>query len=125
MLPRRIQSLLYAQVVRKAFPDLRVVGALYLGTRGTHELSGAVDEAQGDAVFGDALGPRRAKQVVVERSQSFGQEGQTGMNALLDATEEAIARKIDRLREGHIEAEPCDAKACLFCPVSNCERRLQ
>lgn len=125
VLPRRIQSLLYAQVVRKAFPDLRVVGALYLGTRGTHELSGAVDEVQADAVFGDALGPRRAKQVVVERSQSYGQEGQTGMNALLDATEEAIARKIDRLREGHIEAEPCDAKACLFCPVSNCERRLQ
>ena len=125
VLPRRIQSLLYAQVVRKAFPDLRVVGALYLGTRGTHELSGAVDEAQADPIFGDALGPRRARQVVVERSQSFGQESETGMNALLDATEESIARKVDRLREGHIEAEPCDAKACLFCPVSNCERRLQ
>ncbi len=125
VLPRRIQSLLYAQVVRRAFSDLRVVGALYLGTRGSHELSGVVDEAQADAIFGDTLGPRRAMQVVVDRSQSFGQEGEAGINALLDATEEAIARKVDRLREGHIEAAPCDAKACLFCPVSNCEKRLQ
>jgi hypothetical protein len=46
------------------------------------------------------------------------------MDAFLDATEEAIARKVDRLREGHIEAEPIDAAACSFCPVTNCERRL-
>lgn len=149
VLPRRIQALLYAQVVRRAFPDLRVVGALYLGTRGTHELSGAVSEDQADAVFGGNLGPRRAKQVVVGRHQAFaladqegleappdatsqavvqpnpdGQPAPAGMDAFLDATEEAIARKVDRLREGHIEAEPIDAAACSFCPVTNCERRL-
>ena len=125
VLPRRIQALLYAQVVRRAFPDLRIVGALYLGTRGTHELSGAVAEAQADALFGTSLGSRRAKQVIIGDNDLFGQEGQRGMNAYLDAVEDAIARKVERLREGHIEAEPLDASACAYCPVSNCERRLQ
>lgn len=113
VLPRRIQALLYAQVVRKAFPDLRIVGALYLGTRGTHELSGAVYEPQADAIFGGVLGTRRGKRVLVEEN----------MDALLDATEEAIAHKVEQLRSGYIEAEPIDAAACSFCPVANCERR--
>ena len=125
VLPRRIQALLYAQVVRRAFADVRVVGALYLGTRGSHELSGVVDEAQSDAIYGGTLGPRRAKQVVVGRQESFGQADACGMDALLDATEQAIAHKVERLREGHIEAEPIDAAACKYCPVANCERRMQ
>lgn len=124
VLPRRIQALMYAQVVRRAFPDLRLVGALYLGTRGTHELSGAVEESQADAVFGGMLGPRRAGQVVVMRNETFGCEDARGMEALLDATEEAVARQVERLREGHIEAGPVDAASCSFCPVGNCERRL-
>lgn len=125
VLPRRIQALLYAQVVRRAFPHVRIVGALYLGTRGDHELSGAVDECQVDTVFGGMLGPRRANNVVVMGGEAFGQKDERGMNALLDATEEAVSRKVERLREGHIEANPVDAAACSFCPVANCERRLQ
>ncbi|MDO4806947.1 MAG: PD-(D/E)XK nuclease family protein [Coriobacteriales bacterium] len=124
VLPRRIQALLYAQVVRRAFADLRIVGALYLGTRGSHELAGAVDEAQANAIYGGTLGSRRANQVVVDQQETFGQDGERGMNALLDATEQAIAQKVQRLREGHIEADPIDAAACAFCPVANCERRL-
>lgn len=124
VLPRRIQALLYAQVVRKAFPDMRIVGALYLGTRGTHELSGAVDEAQADAIFAGTLGAQRMKRVVVDNGLTFGQADEHGMNALLDATEEAIAQKVERLRQGYIEAEPIDAAACSYCPVANCERRL-
>lgn len=125
VLPRRIQSLMYAQVVRRALPDLRVVGALYLCTRGIHELSGAVEQNQADNVFGGTLGPRRETQVVVSRGQSFGCADASGFEALLDATEEAIAAKVERLRAGHIEAEPLDAEACSFCPVNNCERRIQ
>lgn len=113
VVPRRIQALMYAQVVRRAFPNLRVVGALYLGTRGDHELSGAVEESQAEAVFGPTFTTRRAKQVVA----------QNGLDELLDATEEAVAHKVERLREGHIEADPIDAAACSFCPVANCERR--
>ena len=124
VLPRRIQALMYAQVVRKAFPDLKVVGALYLGTRGTHELSGAVAEPQADAIYGGTLGSRRAKKVVVPSDADFGQEERRGMDAFLDATEQAIAQAVERLRAGHIEANPVDAAACSYCPVMNCERRL-
>ena len=123
-IPRRIQALLYAQVVRRAFPDLKVVGALYLGTRGAHELSGAVDENLIDAVFGDDLGTRRAPLVTVSRTDDFGQGDERGMDAFLDAVEDAIAGKVELLRQGHIEAEPKDKAACAFCPVLNCERRL-
>ena len=47
------------------------------------------------------------------------------MEALLDASEEAIAQRMGRLMEGDIEANPIDAEACQFCPVLNCERRLR
>lgn len=124
VLPRRIQALMYAQVVRRAFPHLKVVGALYLGTRGTHELSGAVAESQADAIYGGTLGPRRAKQVVIPPNADFGQEGQRGMDAFLDATEQAVFQAVERLRAGYIEADPVDAAACSYCPVMNCERRL-
>ncbi len=123
-LPRRIQSLMYAQVVQRAFPDLEVVGALYLGTRGTHVLSGAVDELFADAVFGGHLTKMGTKQVSVPRDNDFGQHDAHGMKALLAATEQAVAQKVERLRAGRIEADPVDANACSYCPVLNCERRM-
>ena len=47
------------------------------------------------------------------------------MEALLDASEDQIAQKMERLLAGDIEASPLDAEACRFCPVLNCERRLR
>ena len=125
-LPRRVQSLIYAQVVRRAFPDLTVRAALYLCTKGAHALAGAVDENLADVVFGErGLSSRRLPSVAVPRGESFGLAGARGMEALLDASEEAIAQRMGRLMEGDIEANPIDAEACQFCPVLNCERRLR
>ena len=45
------------------------------------------------------------------------------MEALLDATEEAIAEKVEQLLAGHVEADPIDAAACHYCPVMNCDMR--
>lgn len=124
-LPRRVQALMYAQVIRRAFPDLKVRGALYLCTKGTHALAGAVDENLIERVFGDnQLSRSRTEHVAVPRANSFGQMDTCGFEALLDACEEAIAAKIERLLAGDIEATPLDAAACQFCPVLNCERRL-
>ena len=124
-LPRRVQALMYAQVIRRAFPDLNVRGALYLCTKGTHALAGAVDENLIERVFGDnQLSRSRTEHVAVPRANSFGQMDTCGFEALLDACEEAIAAKIERLLAGDIEAAPLDAAACQFCPVLNCERRL-
>jgi hypothetical protein len=47
------------------------------------------------------------------------------MQALLDACEEAIAGRIERLLAGDIEACPLEVGACSYCPVLNCERRLR
>jgi hypothetical protein len=115
--------LLYAQVVRQAFPKLEVVGALYLGTRGSHDLSGAVAEGQADLVFGGKLSSRRSPRVVVPAGDTFGLHDSSGMAALLDATEQAVATHVERLREGRIAADPVDASARAYCPVLNCERR--
>lgn len=125
-LPRRVQSLIYGQVIRRAFPDLTVRAAVYLCTRGSHALAGAVDENVVDNVFGERAPARgRAERLCVPRAAAFGRAGESGMEALLDACEEAIASAISRMLAGDIEAAPKDADACLFCPVLNCERRLR
>ena len=125
-LPRRVQSLVYGQVIRRAFPDLKVTGAVYLCTKGAHELSGAVSEDAVDNVFGTRpVSARRLPRLAVPRTQSFGRQDASGMDALLDACEEAIAHEVSRMMAGYVEANPKDPEACRFCPVLNCERRLR
>ena len=99
---------------------------MYLCTKGSHALAGAVDENLVDNVFG-ARQPSssRLPRVSVARDEAFGRAGERGMEALLDACEEAIAGRIERMLDGDIEAAPLDADACLFCPVLNCERRIR
>ena len=125
ILPRRVQSLIYGQVVRRAFPQLKVVSAVYLCTKASHELAGAVDAEAADNVFG--LRPpssRRLPKVEVPRSARFGDSAaSSGIESLLDACEEAIAAKLERMMAGDIEADPVDAHACDYCPVLNCEKR--
>lgn len=125
-LPRRVQSLIYGQVMRRRLPGVTVVGAVYLCTKGGHALAGAVDENLVDNVFGElAPSSRRLPRLAVPRLERFGRPDSSGMEALLDASEEAIAAKVARLLAGDIEANPTDAEACRFCPVLNCERRLK
>ena len=125
-LPRRVQSLVYGQVVRRAFPQLKVRAAVYLCTKGAHALAGAVDENLVDGVFGGRPpSAQRAARLSVPRVATFGREGESGMDALLDACEDMAAERIERMLAGDIEAAPVDADACLFCPVLNCERRLR
>lgn len=125
-LPRRVQSLIYGQVVRHRRPDLKVVAAVYLATRGqSHALSGAISANVLDNVYGSHTPSDKAlPRVAVPGHEAFGQAGESGMDALLDATEAAIAEKVDELMHGNIEARPKDSEACQWCPVMNCERRL-
>jgi hypothetical protein len=125
-LPRRVQSLIYAQVVRRYHPELAVRGAVYLSTKGDHELAGAVDSPLLANVFGErGLSARRTPAVAVDPSCDYGfGAGERGMAALLDATEDAIAERLRELLAGNIEARPLDAEACMWCPVLNCTRRL-
>ena len=117
-LPRHVQALIYAQVVRKHLDKmgLTAAGAIYLGTAGTHELSGAVPDSMIDRVWGRPLGSRAARVTAGLTVSEF--------TELLDKTEEMIAEAIARMAAGDVEARPVDAAACSWCPVANCERRL-
>ena len=60
-LPNRVQSLIYAQVVRRAFEGrLRLVGSVYLSTKSPHALAGVADENVVDLVFGRVSSQRVA-----------------------------------------------------------------
>ena len=107
-------------------PELNVRAAVYLGTRGSHAVGGAILGNSIDRVLGSHA-PARDRSLdayLVSDSDSYGIEGEHGMEAYLDATEAAIAEKVAQLLAGNVEANPLDAAACSFCPVMNCERRL-
>ena len=119
--PRRVQSLIYAQVIRRLFPQLRVVGAVFLSTKGTepaeHVIAGGVEANLVDVVMGDVSSQRLPR-------VSVGEDGAFTFEELLDATEELVRAQIASLLAGDIEARPKDETACHWCPVATCERRL-
>ena len=120
LLPNRVQSLIYAQVVRRAFEGrLRLVGSVYLSTKSPHALAGVADENVVDQVFG-RVSAKRLPRVSVPRAAS----GESGMNDLLDRTEELVAKQVEEMLAGNVEARPRDAHSCDFCPVMQCERRM-
>ncbi len=118
VLPRRVQTLIYAQVVRRMFPDLNVVGAVYLCTQGQrvrdHAIAGTVEANLADRVMG-TTSERRLTHVAVG--------GQMGFSDLLDEVERKVADRLAQLLAGRIPTEPCDEGACSWCPVQRCERR--
>ncbi|MDD7365643.1 MAG: PD-(D/E)XK nuclease family protein [Olsenella sp.] len=122
-LPRRVQSLIYAQVVRRLMPELKVVGAVYLSTSGAgaadHEIAGALDANAVEQVMGAAPSERRAQHLVC------GAPGTIGFEELLDACEGRVADAVGRMLAGEIPAEPRDKAACSWCPVTDCPRRIR
>lgn len=119
-LPNRVQSLIYAQVVRRAFEGrLRLVGSVYLSTKSPHALAGVADENVVDQVFG-RVSSKRLQRVSVARTA----EGESGMSDLLDRTEELVAQQVREMLAGNVEARPRDAHSCDFCPVMQCEKRV-
>ena len=119
-LPHRVQSLIYAQVVRRAFEGrLKLVGSVYLSTKSPHALAGVADENVVDLVFGK-VSKRRLPQVSVPQTP----EGTSGMDALLDRTEELVAEQVAQMLAGNVEARPRDKGSCDFCPVMQCEKRM-
>lgn len=115
-LARHVQALIYAQVLRRKYPDLTVTGSVYLCTKGQHALAGAVSEDSIDRVYGEqGISTKMRPSVAVPTGER---------ERLLDATEEAIAAKVQELLAGNIEANPVDSHACDYCPVLDCEKRL-
>ncbi len=120
-LPRHVQSLIYAQVVRRAHPEIRLEGALFLSTKGEHALAGACAESQVDRILGVENAP-------MSRRLSMGISGPGGGTEefweYLDDVEAMVAEKIADLMRGKIDACPVDADACSYCPHLHCEKRM-
>lgn len=108
-LPRKVQTLIYAQAVRKTM-GLEPVGALYLSYGKDAGVSGSFDHAVLDPDK-DLLGI------------DAGRCATTGFADMLDAVEEAIAERLGGLLAGNVCACPRDVDACTYCPVTVCSVR--
>lgn len=111
-LPQKIQALIYAQALRKIFPDKTCSGALYLSYRSMEDsetLAGSYNESVLD------LSSFAKKTSVV--AMNFG--------AYLDLVEEALVPYLKRMFSGDIAPNPCNSKACTYCSVANCDRKCQ
>ena len=118
-LPGRVQTLIYASIARELLrdADVELVGAVYLGTKGVHEIAGALTARDASAVLGPDASEKRIERVCVPVP------GARTFDELLDRTEEAISGVIERMLAGEVDARPSSPKACAWCPELNCERR--
>ena len=116
-LPRHVQTLIYAQVLRRARPDLNPVASLYLSPK-SNEVSGAfATEGIFARVMGADASTKGYEKHIANNNQNM------SFFDMLDRTEELIAKEIDKMRRGDIPAAPKDSDACKWCPVAFCEKR--
>lgn len=114
VLPRKVQTLMYAQVARREL-GLDVVGALYVNY-GNGSGAGAID----DRVIDPALARMAAKDR--KRCSSF-EAGFDAFGDLLDEVERRIGLAIQGLLEGNVRANPSSPEACKYCPVEICDQK--
>lgn len=109
VLPRKMQTLIYAQMARRKL-GLIPVGAIYLSYGKDKAVRGLFDRTVLDGER-DLLGidPKTC--------------GSSDFASSLDAAEAEVERKIARLLAGEIPPAAVDLKACEYCPVGLCERR--
>lgn len=111
--PKKVQTLIYAQVVKRLL-GLDVVGALYLGYGRTPKVAGAFDPVAIEAAHLPAMRHDRCRCEV---------EGQRSFSGLLDETEKRCARVAERLLSGDVAPAPAGVHACAYCPHSACSYR--
>ena len=107
-LPAKIQALVYAQILRRAW-GIRPVGALYVSYGAKRGIAGLYDET--------VLHPSR--DLLGIKSDYC---GTAAFLDELDRVEEAVALQLERLKAAEIE--PCPKSgACDYCPVAWCPQR--
>ena len=126
ILPRHVQSAIYAQIMRKQLTkyELEPVAAIYLGTKEQKDkplfaLAGMATEAATEHIWNihpeDKKLRDQAVMVVSQNSAEFAD--------YLDAWENLIAQKVQAMLSGDVRANPCDKDACKYCPVKLCDKR--
>lgn len=112
-LPAKIQTLIYAQVIRRML-GLEVVGALYVSYGRVRAVSGAYDACALETPHLPAMQHVHC-QYTPEPGASFA--------TLLDETEERAACAVRALLAGEVPQSPNEPGACSWCPVSACTKR--
>lgn len=126
ILPRHVQSAIYAQIMRKQLTKYKLepVAAIYLGTKEQKDkpsfaLAGMATEAATEHIWNihpeDKKLRDQAVMVVSQNSAEF--------TDYLDAWENLIAQKVQAMLSGDVRANPCDKDACRYCPVKLCDKR--
>lgn len=126
VLPRHVQSAIYAQIMRKQLTKYKLepVAAIYLGTKEQKDkpsfaLAGVATEAATEHIWNmnpeDKKLRDQAVMVVSQNSAEFAD--------YLDAWESLIAHKVQAMLSGDVRANPCDKDACKYCPVKLCDKR--
>ena len=126
ILPRHVQSAIYAQIMRKRLIKYKLepVAAIYLGTKEQKDkpsfaLAGMATEAATEHIWNmhpeDKKLRDQAVMVVSQNSAEFAD--------YLDAWENLIAQKVQAMLSGDVRANPCDKDACKYCPVKLCDKR--
>ena len=113
----KVQSLIYAQVVRRTL-GYNPVGAIYVCYGRRKFAAGAYD----GHVLGDAQvpgsNPKKCSWPLAADAPADAK-----FTDLLDETEEAIGAALERMLAGDVAPRPaCDA-ACKWCPVTSCRER--
>ena len=126
ILPRHVQSAIYAQIMRKQLTKYKLepVAAIYLGTKEQKDkpsfaLAGMATEAATEHIWNihpeDKKLRDQAVMVVSQNSAEFAD--------YLDVWESLIAQKVQAMLSGDVRANPCDKDACKYCPVKLCDKR--
>lgn len=118
MLPHKVQTLMYAQVVRRVL-GLEVVGALYVSYGRDGRISGAFDRT----VLGDDALPGIEVNDCGVPGPAAQALGVTAFSELVDTVEAGIADAIESMAQGLIAPDPRGDDPCGYCPVLACERR--
>lgn len=132
------QTLVYAKMVQRKHPELKVVGAVFRGYRKS-EIAGFVD-----ARVLTGAGGKRSKDncfmwaekepmdldspLIDQEEQAALTDAMSAMRCVdvrrcatysdvLDACEELVRAEIDDMMRGRIDARPLGASSCAYCPI--------
>lgn len=109
----KVQALIYAQVARRML-GLNPVGALYVCYGKRCAVTGAYDAT--------VLESPHLPSMRHDKCEFAPRDGESFAD-LLDRTEEAIARGVERMLSGDVRPDPSSPHACTWCPVLSCAER--
>lgn len=119
LVPHRVQTLVYAQAVRRML-GFTVVGALYVSYGRDGQVAGALDRS----VLGEVDVPHITMDACGVPGAAGELFGVKTFHELCDVVEQRIAYEIDALTKGQIAPLPRGSNPCRYCPVGTCTKRL-